>query len=143
MSTADQVRAVIADVLFVDLDKVIPSAVVMADLGAESIDFLDIMFRLEKEFNIKLPRGETEQKARGNLTEEEFSVGGRLTTEGLANLRKMMPEIDASAFKTGLHLREIPSIFTVETFIRMVEQNLPTGAQVAPPASSEASPVLA
>ena len=142
MSTTDQVRAVIADVLFVDLDKVVPSAVVMADLGAESIDFLDIMFRLEKEFNIKLPRGETEQKARGNLTEEEFSVGGRLTTEGLANLRKMMPEVDASAFKPGLHLREIPSIFTVETFIRMVEQNLPTGAQLAAPASSEASPVL-
>jgi acyl carrier protein len=142
MSTTDQVRAVIADVLFVDLDKVVPSAVVMADLGAESIDFLDIMFRLEKEFNIKLPRGETEQKARGNLTEEEFSVGGRLTTEGLANLRKMMPEVDASAFKPGLHLREIPSIFTVETFIRMVEQNLPTGAQLAAPASSDASPVL-
>ncbi|MCX6107246.1 MAG: phosphopantetheine-binding protein [Proteobacteria bacterium] len=142
MSTAERVRAVIADVLFVDLDKAVPSAVVMADLGAESIDFLDIMFRLEKEFNIKLPRGETEQKARGDLTEEEFSVGGRLTTEGLANLRKMMPELDASAFKPGLHLREIPSIFTVETFIRMVEQNLPTGAQLAAPANSEASPVL-
>ncbi|MEN9836010.1 MAG: acyl carrier protein [Pseudomonadota bacterium] len=127
MNNLDRVRAVIADALYVDLEQVEPGANLMADLGAESIDFLDIMFRLEKEFNIKLPRGEIEQKARGQLSEAEFAVDGRLTDAGLANLRAMLPEVKETAFRPGLHLREIPTLFTVQTFVRMVGEQLTTG----------------
>lgn len=129
MNNLDRVRAVIADALYVDLEQVEPQANLMADLGAESIDFLDIMFRLEKEFNIKLPRGEVEQKARGQLSDAEFAVEGRLTEAGLANLKAMLPEVKAEAFRPGLHLREIPTLFTVQTFVRMVEEQL-TGGDV-------------
>jgi acyl carrier protein len=142
MKTVDKVRAIIADALYVDLDKVTPTANLMADLGAESIDFLDIMFRLEKDFDIKLPRGEIEQKARGNLSEAEFAVDGRLTPAGLVNLRQMLPEVNESAFKPGLHLREIPSLFTVETFVRMVNQQLNPGADDVLPVASEVSASL-
>ena len=133
MKTIERVRAVIADALYADLDKVTPTAILMADLGAESIDFLDIMFRLEKEFNIRLPRGEIEQKARGQLSEAEFAVEGRITDAGLSNLRAMMPEVPAGAFKANLHLREIPSLFTVGTFARMVQEqlDLEAGANVS------------
>lgn len=130
MKTIERVRAVIADALYADLDKVTPTAILMADLGAESIDFLDIMFRLEKEFNIRLPRGEIEQKARGQLSDAEFAVEGRITEAGLSNLRAMMPEVPAAAFKPNLHLREIPTLFTVGTFARMVQEQLDLEAGV-------------
>ncbi len=137
MNTVDRVRAVIADALYVDLEQVEPSANLMADLGAESIDFLDIMFRLEKEFNIKLPRGEIEQKARGQLSDAEFAVDGRLTDAGLANLRSMLPEVKDTAFRPGLHLREIPTLFTVQTFVRMVDERLVAGDGVLPTGGTE------
>ena len=137
MKTIEQVRAVIADALYVDLDRVVPTAILMADLGAESIDFLDIMFRLEKEFNIRLPRGEIEQKARGQLSEAEFAVEGRITDAGLCNLRKMMPEVPEVAFKANLHLREIPSLFTVQTFARMVQEQLDLEAGIVAPSTDD------
>lgn len=120
----ERIQAIIADALYLDAAEVTRNSNLVHDLGAESIDFLDIIFRLEKEFAIKLPRGDMEKRARGGLKEEEFAVNGVLQTKGLERLRALMPEIDASAFKTGLNIREIPSLFTVATFERMVAEQL-------------------
>ena len=96
----------------------------MGDLGAESIDFLDIVFRLEKEFSIKIPRGQMEQRARGDLSEEEFAVNGVLQPAGLEQLMKAMPEVDAAEIKQGLTVRDVPTLFTVMTFVTLVNEQL-------------------
>jgi acyl carrier protein len=137
----DRVRTVIAEALYLDAAEVAPESVLMKDLGAESIDFLDIMFRLEKEFSIKLPKGEVERKARGELSEAEFAVEGKLTPAAIERIRAMMPEIESSQIKAGLLVRDIPSLFTVATFARMVDQQLfgeMSGGLVAGQASEKA-----
>ena len=124
MKVLDRVRAVVADALYLDVDDVSPTSTLMKELGAESIDFLDIMFRLEKEFSIKLPKGEVERQARGGLSDAEFAVDGKLTERALGNLRAMLPEVEPDAIRPGLLARDIPTLFTVTTFARMVEQQL-------------------
>ncbi len=140
MSTLNKVQAVIADALYVDVEEAMPNALLMDDLGAESIDFLDIMFRLEKEFSIKIPKGDVEKKARGNLSDEEYAVGGRLTEAALNQLRSVMPEIPAENIKTGLMVRDITTLFNVSTFVRMVEEQLvDTSSPAASPTHTSAS----
>lgn len=124
MKNLDRVRKVISEALYLDAGQVTADASLMKDLGAESIDFLDIMFRLEKEFSIKMPKGEIERRAKGDLSDAEFAVDGKLTEKALARLREMMPESDVASIKPGLHMRDIPSLFTVATFARMVDQQL-------------------
>jgi len=119
-----RVQAIIADALYVDVGKVEPSANLMRDLGAESIDFLDIVFRLEKSFGIKIPKGDAEKKARGGLIEDQFAIGGALTGKGATQLRAAMPEIAEDEIKEGFQIRSIPSLFTVQTFVRMVKEQL-------------------
>lgn len=124
MKNLDRVRAVVAEALYLGVEEVQAKSNLVKDLGAESIDFLDIMFRLEKEFSIKLPKGEIERKAKGDLSDADFAVEGKLTDKALARVRSMMPEINAEAIKPGLMVRDIPGLFTVETFSRMVDQQL-------------------
>jgi acyl carrier protein len=124
MKAADRVRKVIAEALYVDQEAVQPQSSLMKDLGAESIDFLDIVFRLEKEFSIKLPKGELERRARGGLTDAEFAQDGKLTAAAVANLKTAMPEAPTELVRVGMPVREIPSLFTVQTFVRLVEDQL-------------------
>ena len=124
MKVIDRVRAVVADALYLDADEVQRESSLMKDLGAESIDFLDIIFRLEKEFSIKLPKGDIERKARGGLSEEDFAVGGKLTAAGMTSVKHAMPEVNPTEFSRQLLVRDIPSLFTVATFERMVSEQL-------------------
>ena len=125
----NKVQAIVADALYVDVSEVTREASLMRDLGAESIDFLDIVFRLEKEFSIKLPKGEIERRARGSLSDEEFAINGQIQEKGLARLREVMPEVDQAAIRPGLNLRELPSLFTVATFESMVLEQLQGGVR--------------
>lgn len=120
----ERIQAIIADALYLEPSEVTRDSNLVRDLGAESIDFLDIIFRLEKEFSVKLPRGDMEKKARGGLTDDEFAINGVLQDKGLERMRKMMPEVNADAFKPGLNLRDLPSLFTVATFERLVREQL-------------------
>lgn len=115
-----KVREIIADVLVLDKDDVSMSSRLIVDLGAESIDFLDLVFQLEKEFAIKIPRGQLEKNARGNLTEEEFEKGGVLTAQGITALKSYLCEVPADYFKANMKVNEIPMLFTVETFCKLV-----------------------
>jgi acyl carrier protein len=115
-----KVAATIADALACDEDKVKPDASLINDLGAESIDFLDIVFRLEKAFKVKIPRGKIVEDARGSLTEEQFQNAGVVTEAGLARLKEFLSEVPADRFKTPLKAAEIPRLFTVETFAKMI-----------------------
>jgi acyl carrier protein len=95
------------------------SSVLMADLGAESLDFLDIVFRLEREFGIQITRGEMEKASRGDMSAEEFAPGGVLSERGLVRLRELMPEA-ADRIKPGLRPNMILTLFSVQTFANMV-----------------------
>jgi acyl carrier protein len=91
----------------------------MADLGAESLDFLDIVFRIERDFSIEITRGEMEYIARGDMTPEEFAPGGVIGDAGLARLRELMPEA-SDRIKPGLRPSTILTLFSVQTFANMV-----------------------
>ena len=115
-----KVREIIADVLVIDEQDVALTSRLIVDLGAESIDFLDLVFQLEKEFSIKIPRGQLEKNARGDLSEDEFEKGGVLTTRGMQALKHYLSEVPADYFKDNMKLNEIPMLFTVETFCKLI-----------------------
>jgi len=119
-----KVRKTIADSLCVDLEDVHLKASLMKDLGAESIDFLDIVFRLEKDFDIKIPQREIEKKARGGIAPEDFEVDGVLKSKGAERLRELLPEISAAEIKEGMLMRELPAKFNVEVFVNIVKRKL-------------------
>lgn len=123
-NTFEKIQEIISEALYCEKAQVERHANLMLDLGAESIDFLDIVFRLEKAFGIKLPKGEIESKARGDLVAGEFEVHGVLQEKGLSRLRAMMPEISAEKIKAGLRVKDIATLFTVATFERMVLERL-------------------
>jgi acyl carrier protein len=118
-SIEDGVRAVIATSLGKEVADVALDASLMQDLGAESLDLLDIVFGIEKEFGIEITRGEMERAARGDMTDDEFAPGGVISEAGLARLRELMPEA-ATRIAPGLRAREILSLFTVQTFANLV-----------------------
>lgn len=117
----DKVRAAIAEALGQDEDDVVPQARLMEDLGAESLDFLDIVFRLERAFGIKVPRGGVEAQSRSGLREGEvYEQDGVLTALGRQRLAEAMPEVPAAEITEGLKSSEIVSLFRVATFYRIV-----------------------
>ena len=117
------VRACVADVLAIDPAKVTPDASLIADLGAESLDFLDLVFRLETEYGVKIPRDGIRLAAQDGLA-DGFDQGGVLTEEALERMRILMPEIPASKLASGLRTHQIPELFTTETFVRLVAWRL-------------------
>ena len=131
-----KVSATIADALACDAGKVKLEASLINDLGAESIDFLDIIFRLERAFKVKIPRGKIVEEARGELSEAQFESGGVVSDAGVARLKTFLNEVPADRFKTPLKTAEIPKLFTVETFCKMVirQQKAAPAASAAPAA---------
>lgn len=119
-----KVREIVADVLVIEPEEVSLNSQLISDLGAESIDFLDLVFQLEKEFQIKIPRGQLEKDARGSLTDEEFEKNGIVTDKGMVRLNQYFAEVPETRFKKTLKVNEIPSLFTVETFCKLVNKAL-------------------
>jgi len=120
MAIFPKVAETMADALGCDVEKVKPDSSLINDLGAESIDFLDIVFRLERGFKVKIPRGKIVEDARGPLAEAEFESSGVVTDAGVARLKEFLSEVPADRFKTPLKVVEIPKLFTTETFCKMV-----------------------
>ena len=112
-------RVIVAESLGKPLTEVTMTSVLMADLHAESLDFLDIVFRIERDFKIEITRGEMERASRGEMTEEEFAPDGVISEVGLARLRELMPEA-AGRIVPGLRPSTILTLFSVQTFANMV-----------------------
>jgi acyl carrier protein len=117
------VRACVADVLALDPSKVTPEASLIADLGAESLDFLDLVFRLETEYGVKIPRDGIRLAAQEGLA-DGFEKAGVLTDEALERMRILMPEVPAAKLAKGLRTHQIPELFTMESFVRLVAWRL-------------------
>ena len=123
MSASDEiygkVAIVLVEALNVDQDELTPAATLQGDLGAESIDFLDIVFRLEREFAIKIPRGELfpESIFQGD---PDFVRDGRVTDQGMAELRSRMPYADLASFEKDRRLTAVSDLFTVNLIVNYV-----------------------
>jgi len=117
-----KIRDVLTDALGVDEDEVQAAATLQGDLGAESIDFLDIVFRLEKEFSIKIPKGELFPD--DILNNADFVDGDCMTPQGLETLKKAMPHADFTDFEAAPLVSKMPDLFTVNTIITYVENKL-------------------
>jgi acyl carrier protein len=118
-AVSEAVRVIVAESLGRPLADVALTSVLMADLGAESLDFLDIVFRIERDFEIEITRGEMERASRGDMSPEEFAPGGVISDAGLARLRELMPEA-AERIAPGLRPSTILTLFSVQTFANMV-----------------------
>ena len=125
--TRDEVLAVfptvaktIADALGCDVEDVKLDVSLIEGLDAESIDFLDLVFRLERSFKLKIPRGKIIEEARGDLPEAEFEQKGAVTEAGMQRLRTFLSEVPADRFPPQLKVAEIARLFTAETFCKLV-----------------------
>jgi acyl carrier protein len=118
-----KVSNTLVEALNVDEDEIQPTSTLQGDLGAESIDFLDIVFRLEREFGIKIPRGELfpESIFQGD---PELVQGGKVTDKGMAELKTRMPFADLSKFNGDIG--QISDLFTVELITKYVQGKLQT-----------------
>ncbi len=114
----DKVRGALVEALGVDEDEVSPAATMVGDLGAESIDFLDIVFRLEKAFGIEIPRAELFPE--DILTNAEYVKDGKVTPTGVSELKKRMPFADLSKFESNPLVQEFGNLLTVSDMCRYV-----------------------
>ena len=119
-----RVLAVIARAMDRPVSDVKGTSSLELDLGAQSLDYLDIAFALEREFRIQFPRADFMQRASDHFGEENLVKNGVITDLGLRLLAKGMPELDPSALKPGLKVTEVRKMFVVATFIRVVKQLL-------------------
>jgi acyl carrier protein len=119
----EKVRTCLVDALGVDEEEVTPEATMVGDLGAESIDFLDIVFRLEKTFNIKIPRGELFPE--DILSNAQFVQDGKVSAEGLEQLKKRMPFADLTKFEADPRVTNFGNLLTVQDLVNYVQSKLP------------------
>ena len=123
-----KVSATLVEALNVDEEEIKPTSTLQGDLGAESIDFLDIVFRLEREFGIKIPRGELfpESIFQGD---PEFVQDGKLTPKGLTELKEKMPFADLNKFEQNPDFEGLRDLFTVDLITRFVVWKLRRSAE--------------
>lgn len=118
----EKVQATLVDALGVDEDEVTRDATLQGDLGAESIDFLDIVFRLERNFGIKIPRGELFPE---NLTADpEWIADGKLTSKGVDELKSRLPYADIAKFEADPAVDKIGDLYTVDMLVQYVQSKL-------------------
>ncbi len=118
----EKVTTALVDALGVDDDEVTPEATMVGDLGAESIDFLDIVFRLEKAFGIEIPRSELFPE--DILTNSDYVKEGKVTDVGVAELKKRMPFADLSKFEANPLVQDFGNLLTVQDLCRYVEMKV-------------------
>ena len=120
-----KVQGVLVDALGVDDDEVTPTSTLSGDLGAESIDYLDIVFRLEKAFNVKIPRGELfPEDMEAVRNDPRYVQAGKVTAEGLAEFKRRMPYTDFTDFEKDPQVENAQSLLTVNTIVNYIQAKL-------------------
>jgi len=115
----EKVQGVLVEALAVDEDEVTPEATLFGDLGAESIDVLDITFQLERSFDIKINQGELFPE--GVAQDPELVEDEKLTDKGMAALRDKLPHFDFSALDDDRSVQKLVDMFTVDSLVNFVE----------------------
>jgi acyl carrier protein len=115
-----KVAEAVADAIGCEVEEVKLESSLIDDLGAESIDFVDIIFRLQRLFQVKIPRGKIVEEARGDLYESDGEKSGVVTEAGYARLRSFLSEVPPERFKSPMNVADVPRLFTIETFCKLV-----------------------
>jgi len=127
MPTQDEIYEKVAetliDALGLDDDEVAPDKTLIGDLGAESIDFLDIVFRLEKSFDVKIPRGELFPESL-TANDPELAKDGVVTEKGLEMLREKLPYADIDSFADDPQVENLPDLFTVQMVVNYLDKKV-------------------
>lgn len=118
-TTYEKVKSCLVDVLSVDEEEVTPEAALIDDLGAESIDFVDIIFRLEKSFGMKIPRGELFPQ--DFFSNKEFVKDGKFTTTGVDAFRTRYPFIDIKSDDGGIEVSKLTKSYTVDMLVKFIQ----------------------
>ena len=116
----EKVRDAFIEALGVDDDEVTPEARIFDDLGAESLDLLEIAFLLERAFDIKIPRGGVQEASQQGIDPDDYEIDGVLTQLALDKLKEIMPEVPSEELTAGLTSNDIPRLFRVQTFVNIV-----------------------
>ena len=132
MAVFPTVASIIADARGCEVELVKLQSSLIDDLGAESIDFVDIVFRLQKTFKIKIPRGKILEDARGSLTAAEFDHKGIVSEAGVARLKAYLSEVPPERFPAPLMVADIARLFSTETFCKVVVRQQKAGASAGP-----------
>ena len=127
----EQLQPLLVEVLGVAPAAIRMESVLVADLGAESLDLLDLSFRIEEQFNIAIEANEIEREAKKRLPHGVYANDGNLTEEALAEIRRSLPELDTSKLVKGLRKVDLPSLLTVSFFVRLIARKLATRAEGA------------
>jgi acyl carrier protein len=115
------VQAAVADALGLDEEEAAPSATLLGDLGAESIDLLDILFRIERRTGIKVQAADIGDAIQGGIPDEEFGDADDIVTAaGLAQMKRVMPQIDTDELAGRLAADEVMGLFTVQNLAAIV-----------------------
>jgi acyl carrier protein len=119
------VKEALVGALGVEEDEITPEATLLGELGAESIDLLDILFRLERKLGVKIQAADLAAHVQGGIPDDRFGdTSGKITAEGLAQLKKVMPQIDTDALSGKLEAEKVMSLFTVDNLTEMVAQKV-------------------
>ncbi len=108
----------------VEPDEITLKSTIIDDLGADSLDLLDIVFSLERQFDVKIKQGEVEKIAREGIPEDEFEKNKKLLPKGAERLREILSEVPAEKIHEGLNISQLPYLFNVETFVKIIERSL-------------------
>ena len=114
------VQEAVANALGVDDDEATADATLMDDLGAESIDLLDILFRIERSTGVKIQASDLGDEIQGGIPDEEFGAGGNVSRKGLEHLATVMPQINPDEYEGKLEAEQVISHFTVANLADMV-----------------------
>ena len=120
----EQLKPLLVEVLGVSPDEIEPTSVLVADLGAESIDLLDLSFRIEERFQVTIEANEIEREAKKRLPGGVYEKEGYLTEEAIAEIRKAVPELPRDRLVKGLRKTDLPSLLTVGFFVHLVARKL-------------------
>ncbi len=116
------VREAVVEALALDDDEVTPESTLMEDLGAESIDLLDILFRIEKGTGVKIEASDLGDYIQGGIPDDEFSDADQIiSAKGAEQLHKVMPQTDPSELEGTLNADEVMTLFTVQNLVDMVK----------------------
>ncbi len=126
----ERLKPLLVEVLGVAPEKIHAESVLVSDLGAESIDLLDLSFRIEEAFQVTIEGNEIEREASRRLPGGVYEKDGRLTDEALAEIRKSLPELGANKLVTGLRKADLPSLLTVQFFVKLLARKLAAKEEV-------------
>jgi acyl carrier protein len=128
MKTADDIfeelKPLLIEALGVAPERIQRTSVLVADLGAESIDLLDLSFRIEEQFRVTIESNELEREARQRIPGGVYEENGFLTEAALAEIRNAAPELDATRLVKGLRKGDLPALLTVEFFVKLIARKL-------------------